>query len=211
MTLAGMASDRPPGEVDEYGDTNKCEVYDEGEDYDGEGYDDDYAYDEGEEEEYDEEYGEDEETRDTADPEVALNAPLAAFQKLDQSFKQQQVLSKLGQEPKKKAKKEAGGDKKKVEQEVIEQLEGKWIQEADGAFMGEIINGEVIWDTNYQHKPSKLTLAKGVEGPCASADIELELNGERHWGRYEGGPEPKILWSDGEVWIRSGETSKASK
>merc|ERR1712176_1258187 len=76
------------------------------------------------------------------------------------------------------------------------------IQETDSAFMGEIVKGEVIWDASYQHKPSKLTLAKGVEGPCAAADIELELNGERHWGRYENRGEPKILWSDGEVWIQ---------
>merc|ERR1712176_1312332 len=101
-------------------------------------------------------------------------------------------LSKLGQ---------AGTGRKKVEQEVLVQIEGRWMQESDQSFMGEIRNGVMLWDAVFQHAPSKLLLAKGIEGPCQAADIELELSDERHWGRFENKDEPKILWSDGEVWV----------
>mmetsp|Transcript_31532 Transcript_31532/g.90423 ORF Transcript_31532/g.90423 Transcript_31532/m.90423 type:complete len:153 (-) Transcript_31532:220-678(-) len=82
----------------------------------------------------------------------------------------------------------------------IKQLQGTWLRQADGVAMGEIVSNQVIWDSSYQHAPSKLTLVRGQVGVPSAADLEMELSGEKHWGRYEGGDEPKLIWSDGEVW-----------
>merc|ERR1712187_566399 len=77
---------------------------------------------------------------------------------------------------------------------TLETLQGTWSREADGMVMGEIIGSQVIWSPTYQHLPSKLIIARGKDGAPAAADIEMELEGERYWGRYEGGSRPCVLW-----------------
>mmetsp|Transcript_30469 Transcript_30469/g.84042 ORF Transcript_30469/g.84042 Transcript_30469/m.84042 type:complete len:151 (-) Transcript_30469:150-602(-) len=84
----------------------------------------------------------------------------------------------------------------------LKQLQGTWLRQADGVAMGEIVGNQVIWDPSYQHAPSKLSLVKGQVGVPSAADLEMELSGDKHWGRYEGGEECRVIWSDGEVWVQ---------
>jgi len=81
----------------------------------------------------------------------------------------------------------------------LDQLEGKWSRQVDGMPMGEIAAGKVLWHTSYQHPPSALTW-------LTSGDVEMDLAGVAHWGRYEGGPPPSLRWSDGEVWVLTGKS-----
>mmetsp|Transcript_90735 Transcript_90735/g.270825 ORF Transcript_90735/g.270825 Transcript_90735/m.270825 type:complete len:154 (-) Transcript_90735:280-741(-) len=83
----------------------------------------------------------------------------------------------------------------------VSQLAGKWCRQVDGLMMGDIVDGEVLWNPEYQHSPSKLSIVTGKAGAMKAADVEMELGSEKHWARYDAGPPQQLIWNDGEVWV----------
>merc|ERR1712187_663460 len=72
-----------------------------------------------------------------------------------------------------------GTDKKGSRFTALNQFEGKWLRHQDHMPMGQILNGQVVWDANYSHKPSPLKLL-----PNGNLEMELE-QGELYEGHFE--------------------------
>jgi len=77
----------------------------------------------------------------------------------------------------------------------IQLLDGSWVRRSDGAAVGDISYGLLVWDHLYDQPPSKLSI-------CTDGTVKLTLGPAKpHWGRFRDGAVPRICWNGGEVWI----------
>lgn len=77
--------------------------------------------------------------------------------------------------------------------DTLDRIQGRWFRQHDSQAMGQIIGSQVFWDPAFQHMPCKLKLQPNGE-------LEMELGGQTYKGKYE---PPNLIWSDGEIWVRS--------
>jgi len=78
---------------------------------------------------------------------------------------------------------------------LLHQCQGLWYYE-DGQKIGTVTNDRIIWcEHTFESSPSKLSATSDV-------GLTMELDGELHSATFENGPQQKLVWSDGEIWIR---------
>jgi len=83
-----------------------------------------------------------------------------------------------------------------VPEGLLGQCQGLWYHE-DGQKLGNVKGDQIAWcEHTFDGEPSKLTAASDV-------DLTMELDGESHSATFQEGPPQKLVWSDGEVWVRS--------
>mmetsp|Transcript_31085 Transcript_31085/g.95576 ORF Transcript_31085/g.95576 Transcript_31085/m.95576 type:complete len:126 (+) Transcript_31085:125-502(+) len=77
----------------------------------------------------------------------------------------------------------------------LERLKGVWRTDVDVQMMGEIVDGIIMWDEQFNHPQTPLRI-----GP--SGQIEMDLMSTVHQAVFSEGPPAMLKWSDGETWIR---------
>lgn len=78
---------------------------------------------------------------------------------------------------------------------LLERCQGLWYTE-DGQKIGSIEGDEVVWcEQTFEGEPCKLLA-------ISHASLTMQLDGETHTADVHEGPLEKIVWSDGEVWVR---------
>jgi len=79
---------------------------------------------------------------------------------------------------------------------LLERCQGLWYSE-DGQKIGSIEGNQVVWcEHTFDGDPCKLIAT-------SDARLTMELDGETHSADVHEGPPEKIVWSDGELWLRS--------
>eukprot|EP00445_Apocalathium_hangoei_P020354 CAMPEP_0203889542 /NCGR_PEP_ID=MMETSP0359-20131031/33098_1 /ASSEMBLY_ACC=CAM_ASM_000338 /TAXON_ID=268821 /ORGANISM="Scrippsiella Hangoei, Strain SHTV-5" /LENGTH=191 /DNA_ID=CAMNT_0050810981 /DNA_START=34 /DNA_END=607 /DNA_ORIENTATION=- len=61
---------------------------------------------------------------------------------------------------------------------ILEKLQGRWRRQADSQAMGEIKGGQILWDEDYMHPPTRVA-------QLPSGELEMDLVGKLHYGRAE--------------------------
>lgn len=78
----------------------------------------------------------------------------------------------------------------------LHQLQGLWQSELDNRFMGEIKGHAILWD------PGLFNEAETELFSTKLGSIEMRLMGSLYQATLENGLQPRLRWSDGEVWVR---------
>jgi len=85
---------------------------------------------------------------------------------------------------------------KAVRAGLLERCQGLWYSE-DGQKIGSIEGNQVVWcEHTFDGDPCKLIATSDVS-------LTMELDGETHSADVHEGPPEKIVWSDGELWLRN--------
>jgi len=82
-----------------------------------------------------------------------------------------------------------------LEMDQLAKYDGSWHREKDNKKMGQISKAVMMWARRYEHPPSDLRLV-------GDGKVEMRLIGASHNGTLELGPPARLIWSDGEIWVR---------
>jgi len=78
---------------------------------------------------------------------------------------------------------------------LLQRCQGLWYSE-DGQKIGSVEDSHIVWcDQTFDGEPSKLTAT-------SDASLTMDLDGEAHRADFHEGAPEKLVWSDGEVWLR---------
>lgn len=79
---------------------------------------------------------------------------------------------------------------------LLKRCQGLWYNE-EGQKIGTIEGDHVLWcEHTFDGHPCKLIATSDVS-------LTMELDGEAHTADLHEGPPEKLVWSDGEVWLRN--------
>lgn len=78
---------------------------------------------------------------------------------------------------------------------LLKRCQGLWYSE-EGQKIGSIEDDHIVWcEHTFDGDPCKLTATSDVT-------LAMEMDGETHIADLHEGPSEKLVWSDGEVWLR---------
>eukprot|EP00930_Biecheleria_cincta_P046695 TRINITY_DN32241_c0_g1_i1.p1 TRINITY_DN32241_c0_g1~~TRINITY_DN32241_c0_g1_i1.p1 ORF type:complete len:141 (+),score=32.77 TRINITY_DN32241_c0_g1_i1:92-514(+) len=85
------------------------------------------------------------------------------------------------------------------EPSVSEQLAGFWTRKKDQKRLGNIVDDEILWESNFKEKRSRLSWIDDGNG----SKLQMILGGATYVGQvsFEAGT-AFITWEDGDSWVR---------
>lgn len=79
----------------------------------------------------------------------------------------------------------------------LEDLEGGWFRKLDGKAVGELHEGQLIWNKRWGMDDASTDLFEIAPGV-----LELQLRGLKYYGTISREAQASITWNDGDVWVR---------
>eukprot|EP00438_Fugacium_kawagutii_P008050 Skav223959 [mRNA] locus=scaffold3540:162369:166027:- [translate_table: standard] len=79
----------------------------------------------------------------------------------------------------------------------LEDLEGGWFRKLDGKAVGELHEGQLIWNRRWGMDDASTDVFEISPGV-----LELQLRGMKYYGVISREAQASITWNDGDVWVR---------